>query len=333
MSVAIKVNFKKDFFTNEIIDYSFYRQQLKEKYKNDKKNFYLCQMAELYYLDKYNVTLQKIIEDKFYDLIPKCPIKNIPVKIWFKGRNLTYSKFSSECTISEIQNWNVKNNPKVLANIQKMKIERKGENNPCYGKVYTDEERKKHSELMKTISPKVLETKSKWSDEKKKEVSKKMSVSAKKSAIECENRGMKNKKHSAETIVKLRNNTLDRIKNGVFKQNDTYICRAFEKLLNKLNIEYEKEFRYGHFAFDFKAGNYLIEIQGDYWHCNPNIEKFKDKWKTNETLKRNYARDKSKRLEVQRKNEYELLEFWETDINKNFDKIELCLKELFPAKK
>jgi hypothetical protein len=112
-------------------------------------------------------------------------------------------------------------------------------------------------------------------------------------------------------------------------QTDTTISRTFEKLLIKLNIPYEKEFAYGHFAFDFKIYNYLIEIQGDYWHCNPKIDRFKDYWKKSKRLFDNKGRDAAKKKEVLTLNEYEFLEFWESEINNDIKKIELCLRKLF----
>lgn len=34
-------------------------------------------------------------------------------------------------------------------------------------------------------------------------------------------------------------------------------------------------------------------------------------------------------MEVEKLNEYKLIEFWELDINNNLEKIEKCLKKLF----
>lgn len=38
------------------------------------------------------------------------------------------------------------------------------------------------------------------------------------------------------------------------------------KILDDLHVEYETQFTLGHYCFDFKAGNHLIETQGEYWH-------------------------------------------------------------------
>ena len=52
------------------------------------------------------------------------------------------------------------------------------------------------------------------------------------------------------------------------------------ELLDKNNIEYEREFKIfknnGYFAYDFKIGNLLIELNGMYWHCSPKLYNAED---------------------------------------------------------
>lgn len=65
------------------------------------------------------------------------------------------------------------------------------------------------------------------------------------------------------------------------------------------------------FDFYLKEYNLLIEADGDYWHSNPITFK-----KLNETQKRNKLNDDFKNF-VAKELGYNLIRFWETDINKS----------------
>jgi very-short-patch-repair endonuclease len=77
--------------------------------------------------------------------------------------------------------------------------------------------------------------------------------------------------------------------------------------------------------FDFKISgkNILIEVDGDYWHCNPNSQ-FKEP--IYEAQKGNLIQDKIKE-EWCLKNGFKLLRFWESDINTKPEEIIKRLKE------
>ena len=82
-----------------------------------------------------------------------------------------------------------------------------------------------------------------------------------------------------------------------------------------MHVDYinEKEFVY------YSADNYLvnynlvIEIMGDYWHCNPNI--FTSP--INETQKNRIIKDKAKRTFLRNQCGIETLYLWESDIYEN----------------
>jgi very-short-patch-repair endonuclease len=77
--------------------------------------------------------------------------------------------------------------------------------------------------------------------------------------------------------------------------------------------------------FDFKLSGkkILIEVDGDYWHCNPNTKFKVPKYAAQFS---NLKKDKIKK-EWCDKNSYILLRFWENDINNNLDEIITKLKE------
>ena len=90
----------------------------------------------------------------------------------------------------------------------------------------------------------------------------------------------------------------------------------FRLLLDNLNIEYYHQFWVTEISsvYDFKIKklNLLIEVDGDWWHCNPNLNiqpKYAVQIKNLEgdIIKTKWAID----------NNYQLLRFWEHDINNN----------------
>lgn len=96
-------------------------------------------------------------------------------------------------------------------------------------------------------------------------------------------------------------------------------------LKNDLNLIENKDYHRQHYVreikgiFDFKISNkkILIEVDGDFWHCNPNT---KHKEAIYEAQKSNLIQDEIKNKWCETNN-YKLLRFWETDINDNRDKV------------
>lgn len=90
-------------------------------------------------------------------------------------------------------------------------------------------------------------------------------------------------------------------------------------LLSSIGINFKKEYGIKYYCidnylFDF---NLMIEVQGDYWHSNPNI--FKDS--LTETQYKRISRDKAKHTYIKKYFDIEVLYLWENDIYNN---LELC---------
>ena len=99
---------------------------------------------------------------------------------------------------------------------------------------------------------------------------------------------------------------------------------AFDLFVEFIHSFYIKEVKkiYDFYLPEF---NVLIEIDGDFWHCNPNTKYAIPECKTqelnieNDKIKNKWAFD----------NNYKLLRFWEYDINNNLSQvIETLKKEL-----
>jgi len=108
------------------------------------------------------------------------------------------------------------------------------------------------------------------------------------------------------------------------KKGITKLEKTFEKILDLLNIKNEFQYEYKNRLFDFylKDFNILIEVDGDFYHCNPNkyeTPKYKVQELTinNDDFKNNLCIE----------NNIRLLRYWEKDINENPEYIIKDLKE------
>ena len=103
----------------------------------------------------------------------------------------------------------------------------------------------------------------------------------------------------------------------------TYIETEVEEILKDLKVLYEPQYNIRGFIADFKIGeNKVIEVHGDYWHCNP---KLYHEPKTEAQIK-NVQRDKVKHV-VFKEEGYEILYVWEKDINSNYDQCVNLIEE------
>jgi very-short-patch-repair endonuclease len=132
--------------------------------------------------------------------------------------------------------------------------------------------------------------------------------------------------HSKETRKKQSDSAVKNILKNPLTYHTSKLEEKFKVILDVLDIEYKHFF----FAskvnkiFDFYLPKYniLIEVDGDFWHCNPEVYQ-KPICKTqeisleNDKLKNKWAQD----------NGYKLLRFWENDINNNIKQVKQTLLE------
>jgi very-short-patch-repair endonuclease len=132
---------------------------------------------------------------------------------------------------------------------------------------------------------------------------------------------------SKETREKMSDSAIQRIiKTGKVKRSLLEI--RFETFLETLDIEFIHSYYINtkdyHFIFDFYLPKYntLIEVDGDFWHCNPKTHNNP----VCKTQKINIKNDKLKN-EWAQSNGYKLLRFWENDINNNIKQVKQTLLE------
>lgn len=94
-----------------------------------------------------------------------------------------------------------------------------------------------------------------------------------------------------------------------------------------LGLDFERQASIGHFIVDayVPALKLVIEVHGDYWHCNPTV--YPD-GPQNAIQRKDIKRDRAKRTYLHRHG-YQLVELWERDIREVGAKtlLELALKK------
>lgn len=87
----------------------------------------------------------------------------------------------------------------------------------------------------------------------------------------------------------------------------------FENILRLINLNFEYQYEYKHRLFDFYLEEYntLIEVDGDFYHCNPDSKHHEIIYETQKLTKQN---DKYKD-ELCVNSNITLIRYWEKDIN------------------
>ena len=109
-------------------------------------------------------------------------------------------------------------------------------------------------------------------------------------------------------------------------QNMTKPEREFAKLLKELNIKFEPQKILGESIYDFYLPDHkmLVEIDGDYYHGNP--DKY-TKEQLNGMQKKNKRNDKDKDWQAKGLG-YKIERVWEHDINKEYSLVKMRFAKL-----
>ena len=108
-------------------------------------------------------------------------------------------------------------------------------------------------------------------------------------------------------------------------KNPSGIEIKFKCILKLINLNFEYQYEYKHRLFDFYLNKYnvLIEVDGDFYHCNPDSKHNEVIYETQKLTKKN---DKYKD-ELCFNDNMVLLRYWEKDINERPEWIISDLKE------
>ena len=120
-------------------------------------------------------------------------------------------------------------------------------------------------------------------------------------------------KPKSEEHRKIMLETLARNRKEILKGNPSKLEFTFADMLIGLGIDFIHQYEVDGFDYDFyiPSKNILIEVDGDYWHGNP--EKFTE---LNSMQRKNRGLDRLKTNHAADRN-YQLLRFWEQDITTN----------------
>ena len=133
--------------------------------------------------------------------------------------------------------------------------------------------------------------------------------------------------HSEKTIEKMSEAAIERIINHD-KIHTSKLEKTFEdNILNQINdIVYSKQFYAkpikAFYDFYLPKYNLIIEVDGDFWHCNPSTIHSEAIY---ESQKNNLLRDQEKNKWA-KNNGFDIIRFWENDINDNPNKVIEILK-------
>jgi very-short-patch-repair endonuclease len=227
------------------------------------------------------------------------------IRVWKESSKKKISDKAKERDISGENNpfYGKKHKKESLEQMKQNMPDMSGENNPFYGKTHNKETKTYISEVNKEL----------WKDEKwKKEQSKKFSLGQQK---------LRDKDPKAYSEMKAKAGKISSKKQGKYKKNK--LETKFENLLNEANIENEYSIIMENFQYDFKIKNkrLLIEVDGDYWHGNPELyESF------------NYIQEKNKKRDILKnkfaeEHNFKLIRVWESDVN-NKEKMEILINEI-----
>jgi very-short-patch-repair endonuclease len=203
--------------------------------------------------------------------------------------------------------------------------------NPVYGKKYSDEERKISSERITELwKDENFKTKVKLGFEKfvrdngyfpgsdEESMIKKQLTNIERYGVSCILSLPKYQKIREEKCLELYGKTSLELCRDSNPKKNTGIEIKIGKLLINNNIKFETQFKIKYncnvkfYDFYLPEYNLIIEADGDYWHGNPNkynnddLNEVQIKCKVNDLIKDKLAKE----------NNYNLIRFWELDINK-----------------
>lgn len=101
--------------------------------------------------------------------------------------------------------------------------------------------------------------------------------------------------------------------------------KQLKKILKELKVKFEPQKIIASKIYDFYVpqANLIIEVDGDYWHANPDIYSESDQ---NSIQKRNVKNDKFKETLALGRG-YDIIRVWESELNNNYSAVKKKIKE------
>lgn len=120
-----------------------------------------------------------------------------------------------------------------------------------------------------------------------------------------------------EYIEKKREVALRNLRGNVYSTANSKPQSILDNILIRNNIKFEREYLTKYYAIDnfLSDSGLMIEVMGDYWHCNPTIYDHP----INDCQKSRVIRDKAKHTYIKNQYGVEILYVWEHDLYYNED--------------
>lgn len=120
----------------------------------------------------------------------------------------------------------------------------------------------------------------------------------------------------------------DYLKKNASKMNGkmTWPEKEFQKMLKELKVKFETQKIVGNKIFDFYIPhlNLLLEVDGDYWHANPDTLKTE---KINGMQAKNVRNDKFKDALATTLG-FSIERVWENDLKNNYEDVKVRMKKI-----
>lgn len=115
------------------------------------------------------------------------------------------------------------------------------------------------------------------------------------------------------------------LESGAMSKTNSKPQQLVDSILDKNEIDYEREKGVKYYCIDnyLSNNNLMIEVMGDYWHCNP--LKFNEK--INKIQYERIPKDKAKHTHVKNHFDIEILYIWECDTYSDLEKCEKLILE------
>ena len=273
------------------------REKIIQHYPHRTDGAYYLNKFVKYLQKKYSLSLRDYCVQYLKIKWPQCPISHQDVGYKISGKGIELSKFRRGCLSRQLS-------PAFDAACNRFSLERKGNQNPMFGREAWNKGKDKRNPIIKAIGAARIGMI--FSDTTKK----KQSDSAKKRIIH----GHSGCKHTKSTIRKLKAHTAALWASGRFARVSSIHIKMRE-FLNTLSLveSYKEEHQVSYFSMDFAfpLHKIAIECQGTFFHVDPRIY---PNGPINAIQRRNFGRDKVKRLLTKRQG-WTIIEVWETEIN------------------
>jgi very-short-patch-repair endonuclease len=144
--------------------------------------------------------------------------------------------------------------------------------------------------------------------------------------MKADSNWMRGKKHSDESIRKIKSTIQEKYKSGNFNTYTRAISKAEREIINYLNdsnVNFISQYTIKgsplRYDFYFPDKNLIVEYYGDYWHGNPNIyfeESLLGRGSNRYTAEMKWKSDREKE-NFAINSGYNILIIWESEFNKN----------------